>query len=333
VPNEFNLFRKLIDLIRQYDPDILLGYDIQKGSWGYLVERYKLKYQLDFLQEISRVNENFKTHYEQEMDEYGYIKQSSLHATGRIFINVWRIMRKEVTLTSYSIENVVYNLLHKRIPKFSNQDLCKNYNQGITNRWKTLQYYISRVCFNLDLLEKLDFINQTSEFARIYGIDFYSVIIRGSQYRVESILCRISRQENFVMYSPNKTQVAKMNAAECIPLNLEPKSAFYSDPVLVLDFQSLYPSIIIAYNFCYSTLLGRISTVGQKTTLGCLDGYQIPIEDLELLKDHVNITPNGCVFVKKHVRQGVLGRMLQELLETRQMIKKSIKLYPKNKVL
>jgi DNA polymerase zeta len=53
--------------------------------------------------------------------------------------------------------------------------------------------------------------------------------------------------------------VAEQKAAECIPLVFEPKSRFYTSPVLVLDFQSLYPSMIIAYNMCYSTCLGRIS--------------------------------------------------------------------------
>lgn len=45
------------------------------------------------------------------------------------------------------------------------------------------------------------------------------------------------------------------------PLVLEPLSAFYWWPVVVLDFQSLYPSVIIGYNLCYSTCLGRIGNL------------------------------------------------------------------------
>jgi len=51
-----------------------------------------------------------------------------------------------------------------------------------------------------------------------------------------------------------------MPAPECIQLVLEPESKFYVDPVIVVDFQSLYPSIIIAYNYCYSTCLGKVNS-------------------------------------------------------------------------
>ena len=54
-----------------------------------------------------------------------------------------------------------------------------------------------------------------------------------------------------------------MRAPETIPLVMEPESRFYSDPVLVLDFQSLYPTMIIAYNYCFSTCLGRVSCLSE----------------------------------------------------------------------
>ena len=46
-----------------------------------------------------------------------------------------------------------------------------------------------------------------SEFARVFGIDFYSVITRGSQFKVESIMARINKPENFIMVSPRQQQV------------------------------------------------------------------------------------------------------------------------------
>ena len=54
-----------------------------------------------------------------------------------------------------------------------------------------------------------------------------------------------------------------MCAPECIPLVMEPESRFYTAPIVVLDFQSLYPSMIIAYNYCFSTCLGRVSRLNE----------------------------------------------------------------------
>jgi DNA polymerase zeta len=72
--------------------------------------------------------------------------------------------------------------------------------------------------------------------------------------------------------------------------------------------------------------------MGGPQTLGVMNDYEIPMDQLKALKDHITISPNGVVFVKSHVRQGVLGRMLTEILETRVMIKKSMKSYKNKKV-
>ena len=124
-----------------------------------------------------------------------------------------------------------------------------------------------------------------------------------------------------------------MRAIECLPLIQEPETKLQTSPVAVLDFQSLYPSIMIGYNYCFSTCLGRLQDLNKKTQkFGVLSNYEIPYLELKDLKEHVIVSPNGVVFLKHHLRQGVLGRMLNEVLQTRIMIKQSMKLYKENKV-
>lgn len=38
---------------------------------------------------------------------------------------------------------------------------------------------------------------------------------------------------------------------------IEPIKAFYEVPIATLDFASLYPSIMMAHNLCYSTLITK----------------------------------------------------------------------------
>lgn len=52
------------------------------------------------------------------------------------------------------------------------------------------------------------------EFARVFGVDFFSVISRGSQFKVESFMFRIAKPESFVLRSPNKDQVINLALQE-----------------------------------------------------------------------------------------------------------------------
>lgn len=94
---------------------------------------------------------------------------------------------------------------------------------------------------------------------------------------------------------------------------MEPKSDFYIDPVVVLDFQSLYPSMIIAYNLCYSTIMGKVNPdkSGDNTTkkLGVIDYPEKNSESaiynhIENKKSDPYISPCGSIFCKKEVRHG-----------------------------
>ncbi|XP_078068465.1 DNA polymerase zeta catalytic subunit isoform X2 [Mustelus asterias] len=335
VNDEKELFQELINNIRRYDPDILLGYEVQMHSWGYLFHR-AAALEFDLCRMISRIpDDNKENRFAPERDEYGATAMSEINVVGRIILNVWRMMRSEVALNNYSFENVVFHVLHQRFPLFSFRVLSDWFdNKTDLYRWKMVDHYICRVRGNLQLLEQLDLIGRTSELARLFGILFYHVLTRGAQYRVESMMFRFAKPMNYIAVTPSVQQRSHMRAPQCIPLVMEPESRFYSNSVLVLDFQSLYPSIIIAYNYCYSTCLGNIDYLGKEEEFkfGCIS-QKVPPELLHRLWNDITISPNGVAFVKPSVRKGVLPCMLEEILKTRIMVKQCMKAHKKDKAL
>ncbi|XP_057389454.1 DNA polymerase delta catalytic subunit isoform X2 [Balaenoptera acutorostrata] len=85
---------------------------------------------------------------------------------------------------------------------------------------------------------------------------------------------------------------------------IEPLKGYYDVPITTLDFSSLYPSIMMAHNLCYTTLL-RPGTA----------------QKLGLTEDQFIKTPTGDEFVKTAVRKGLLPQILENLLSARKRAK------------
>lgn len=86
---------------------------------------------------------------------------------------------------------------------------------------------------------------------------------------------------------------------------IEPVRGYYSQPIATLDFSSLYPSIMMAHNLCYTTLLH-------------------PRDKDKLKEDEYIKTPAGNYFVKATVRKGLLPDILEALLAARKKAKKDL---------
>ncbi|KAI9186318.1 hypothetical protein LWI28_016151 [Acer negundo] len=359
-PDEKYLFSHFIKILLSFDPDILMGWDIQGGSLGFLAER-AAHLGIGLLNDISRTPSETKIaaadletsergipdNLQPESviadsvvvenaiieDEWGRTHASGVHVGGRIVLNVWRLMRGEVKLNMYTMEAVAEAVLRRKTPSIPYKVLTKWFSSGPGRaRYRCIEYVVGRAKLNLEIMNQLDMINRTSELARVFGIDFFSVLSRGSQYRVESMFLRLAHTQNYLAISPGHQQVASQPAMECIPLVMEPESGFYSDPVVVLDFQSLYPSMIIAYNLCFCTCLGKV-VPSKENTLG-VSSFSLDPCILRDLKDQILLTPNGVMYLPSKICKGVLPRLLEEILSTRIMVKQAVKkLDPSQQVL
>ncbi|WVR05162.1 hypothetical protein IAU60_002174 [Kwoniella sp. DSM 27419] len=322
VDSELDLINWVVDTVKGWDPDVLAGWELHNSSWGYLAARANEEYSIDLMDQLSRV---VSGHTGPKKDQYSATHASLFKVSGRHILNIWRICRSEINLTQYTFENVVFHLLHQRIPHYSAASLTalwKSKTLGHTNR--VIKYFFQKVVMYMEVVDRAEIITKNAEFARVFGVDFASVMFRGSQFKVESFMFRIAKPESFVLVSPSKEQVGLQNAPFAVPLIAEPESKYYNHPILVLDFQSLYPSVMIAYNICFSTCLGRVEKFKGTDKFGFTE---LKVADglLELLKDYLTVTPNGMIFVKPAVRKSLLAKMLGEILDTRVMVKHAMK--------
>lgn len=352
-PEEKDVLNNLISAICSIDPDILVGWEIQLGSLGFLAERaaylgigllkrisrtphelnHPPKIPVDNSSQVLSETSSADDIIDVSENDWSHTHASGIHVGGRIVLNLWRLMRAEVKLNNYSLEAVADEVLRRKIPLIPSRILNRWFATGPgRGRHRCIEYISNRARINLEIMNQMDLVNRTSELARVFGIDFFSVLSRGSQYRVESMLLRLAHTQNYLAISPGNQQVASQPAMECLPLVMEPESAFYPDPVVVLDFQSLYPSMIIAYNLCYSTCLGKVFP-SKSDVLG-VSSYSADPHTLVHLKNQLLLTPNGVLYVQPEIRKGVLPRLLEEILSTRIMVKQAMKkLSPSQQVL
>ncbi|KAH7728995.1 DNA polymerase [Aphelenchoides avenae] len=330
VETEADVFKQLANVIVKHDPDIVIGYDTERYSWGYLYERATFL-KNSFAYDMSRIKAH-KKH-----------RQCSRPPFGRIPLQAWSLIRRENPLRSYTFSHAVFALLKQRFPEFTSEDLasmCQSKDFGTVET--AYLHMLRRAELNVQLLSAIDIFVRASQLARIAGIQFTEVLSRGSQFRVESMLFRLLRKYGYVAPSVGVEQRNRMATPETLPLNMEPESAIYRDPVVVLDFQSLYPSVCIAYNYCFSTCLGKLARYREYASgssqrpdmvLGAI-GYQpLKADELDALVKEglVHVTPTGGVFVSRTVRCGLVPTLLTEMLDTRVMVKQAMKAYKADK--
>ena len=300
---ESELLLEWARFVRECDPDIIIGYNICNFDLPYLFNRAKNLHLSDLFLSICKVRDETARMKETTFTSKAYGTHKSTEATisGRVIMDIIQIIQRDHKLSSYSLNAVSARFLSEQKEDVHHSNITDLFNGTSQDRKRLAVYCLKDAYLPQRLFEKLLILYNQMELARVTGVPLSYLLSRGQSIKVVSQIYRRAGRDGLVIpyYEVKKKDDNGKKAYEgAIVIN--PLRGFYSTPIVTLDFASLYPSIMLAHNLSYDTLLNSIPE-------GFVEG-----EDYEKTPD-----PEGKYFVKPKHRQGILTLILSDLLNAR----------------
>ena len=310
---ESELLNDWAKFLRKIDPDIVTGYNIINFDLPFLIDRaeyleisgFSCLGRLKYVK--SKIKENF---FQNQTNSFFRLKR--INIPGRFQMDLLPYLRghPNYKLRSYSLNSVSYHFLklQKEDVKYSEIGKLQNGNQE--TRRRLAQYCLKDSILPLKLIQNLQVTVNLIEMARVTGVPISFLIFRGEQIKVLSQLYRAAKKENLII--PFRPKNVEINIIEDNGVGyegatvIEPIKGYYKEPIITLDFASLYPSIMIAHNLCYSTMI-------DERDVSRLD------------KEMYTKTPLNTYFISKSVQRGILPEILKALISERGKIKAMMK--------
>ncbi|CAD2217661.1 DNA polymerase delta subunit 1 [Angomonas deanei] len=297
--------------LKALDPDILTGYNICNFDFPYLLNRGSSLHVADSFhfwgrQIHERTIARDKTFQSKQMGNREY---TELTLEGRIIMDAMVVIQRDYKLRSYTLNAVSNHFLGEQKEDVHHSIIADLQQGNEETRRRLAVYCLKDAYLPVKLLDRLMCVVNNVEMARVTGVPVGWLLERGQQIKVFSMLLRKSLKKNLVV--PTKEYMGGGDRGYEGATVIEPERGFYNCPVATLDFASLYPSIIIAHNLCYSTLLEK-KDISQYS------------------EDMLDRTPTGDVFVKQSVFPGILPEVLQDLLAARKNARAMMKNVPPN---
>nr|BAO20824.1 DNA polymerase delta catalytic subunit [Thereuonema tuberculata] len=301
---ESELLEKWSDFIREVDPDIITGYNIQNFDLYYLLSRANhLKVpKFPYLGRVKDIRTIIKTQMLQSK-QMGRRENKNINIEGRTQFDLLLILLRDYKLRSYTLNAVSFHFLQEQKEDVQHSIITDLQNGNEQTRRRLAVYCLKDAYLPLRLLDKLMCLFNYIEMARVTGVPLSYLLTRGQQIKVISQLLRKSKEHDFVIPTV-KAEVGEDYTGATV---IEPSVGYYNEPIATLDFASLYPSIMIAHNLCYTTVLKKQS-----------DRENLNPEDF--IK-----TPSNDYFMKSHVRRGLLPEIVENLLAARKKAKADLK--------
>lgn len=248
---ELNIIYTFFEIIKSEDPTVITGFNIFGFDIDYLISRLQLR-----LREIPDVSRGIPNSVrivpiDWNSDAYGHNKYNKLVIGGRLIIDMY-LYFKRIKLDRYSLDFIANKYLNEGKYDLANEDMnnaFKTHNIEVLN--KVAEYCIQDSILVMKLFDKVQMWIDVCEISKITVCSIEDIYTRGEQMKLISQCVKECIKRNIVLqHQPSNQNWEKYEGAHVI----EPEKGVY-DRCTLLDFQSLYPSLIIAHNICPSTYL------------------------------------------------------------------------------
>ncbi|MEM2092886.1 MAG: DNA polymerase domain-containing protein [Candidatus Bathyarchaeia archaeon] len=230
------ILRAFIDFVRKFDPDIIVGYGVNRQDWSYLRERCR---RLGFRLSVDRVNS------EPHTSVYGHVS-----VTGRANIDLFDFADEFPEVKVKTLENLADYL---GVMKLENRTLIEDvefadYWDDKAKREKLKAFSAENTSCIMGITQAiLDFAMQLSS---LVGLPIDHVGTAAVGFRVEWFLIKHAKNRGELV--PKRVEQPYRPYVGAVVLS--PKSGIHEN-IAVLDFASMYPNLMIAYNISPDTYI------------------------------------------------------------------------------
>ncbi|RMF90817.1 MAG: DNA polymerase [Methanobacteriota archaeon] len=242
VEDEKALLHRFKELVNEEGVEVLVGYNSDQFDLPYLVARAKaLGVELPLGQDGSQP---------QIRKGRGLVESV---VKGRPHVDLYPIVRRNVRLSSYVLENVVKEVLGREKEKIPHDAMCGYWDRGGRELQRFMAYSMEDADVTLELAER--FLPLYIELSRVVGLPLHDVARMTAGQLVEWLLIReaFARGEVVPNKGSGREYLARSEDTYAGGYVMEPVKGIVEN-IVVFDFRSLYPSIIVTHNIDPATL-------------------------------------------------------------------------------
>ncbi|KAG2859224.1 DNA polymerase alpha catalytic subunit [Phytophthora cactorum] len=349
--NERVMLSYFLTRVQREDPDVIVGHNLHKYALELLISRidnFKLGGLWSKLTRLRRgrlnpmnVGEGWN---EYRMDDM---------VNGRLFCDTY-VSSKELlpSQNNYTLSYLVERLLHKQRLDVEMTEIPQILLGGPDNFVKFLRHTLDDAMFVLHLMHKLEILPLSKQLANLCGYLWTRTLEANKRAeRIEYLLLHeFSRSRNkFIVPEKFKTRTEadksnkRREASYAGGMVFAPKKGLYDNFVVLLDFMSLYPSIIREYNICFTTVErqlnedvpGAPSSSKKKKKLKPMPQPEndevVDDEDMDQNLDNADANADSEIpaLPSSASEPGILPAVIKRLLESRKQVKQQLKIEQK----